>query len=69
MELTPEGQGCTGLGFLFLLRNLGSRLASLAEGDCNRLLAAFDLLAAAGFQRAFFVLFHDLVDLAFSFGA
>ena len=69
MERTAEGQGCTGLGLLFLFRNLGSRLARLAEGDRDSLLAAFDLLAATGFQRAFLVLLHDLVDLAFSLGA
>ena len=69
MECAAEWPGCTALGFLLLFRNLGSRLTRLAESNRDRLLAAFDLLAAAGFQRAFLVLLHDLVDLAFSLGA
>src|SRR5947207_10775336 len=67
MERTAERPDCTALGLLF--RNPGSRLAGLTEGDRDRLLAAFDLLAAAGFQRAFLVLLHDLVDLAFALRA
>src|SRR2546427_2949461 len=64
----PEGPGwCLNLLFLFL--NPASWVARLAEGDRNRLLATFDLPAAAGFQRAFLVLLHDLVDLAFSLRA
>src|SRR6516225_3176582 len=48
---------------LFFLRNLRARFSCFTEGDCDSLLAAFDLLSAAGLQLAFLMLFHHLVDL------
>jgi DNA-binding transcriptional ArsR family regulator len=63
---TPRGRS-TERGLLFLLGNLRSRFARLAQGDGDSLLPAFNLLAAAGLQFTFLVLFHDLLDFAFSF--
>ena len=57
------------LGLLFLLGNLRSRLARFTERDRHGLFAALDLLAAAGFQGAFLVLLHDLVDFSLARGA
>ena len=54
------------LGFLF--RDLGARAARLTKSNSNGLLAALHLIATAGLQLALLVP-HDLVDLAFAFGA
>ena len=54
------------LAGLFLLRHLRSRFSGFAQRDRDSLLAALDLLAAAGFQLALLVLLHDFMHLGFS---
>src|SRR5262249_15386243 len=64
-----RGRFCKASHLFFLLGNLSAGFASLAESDGDRLLATLHFLAAARFQLPLFVLLHDFVDLAFSFGA
>ena len=51
-----------------LFRNLGARPARLAERNRDGLLTTLYFLAAAGLELALFVLLHDLVNLALTFG-
>jgi len=54
-------------GSLLFLRNFRARFPGLAEGYRDGLLAALDLLAAAGFQLSLFVFLHHFVNFGFAF--
>jgi len=42
--------------------------SGFTQRDCDSLFAAFDFLAASGFEGALFVLLHDLMNLALALG-
>lgn len=54
---------------LFLFRNAGAGLSSLAERDRNCLFRITDFLAPARLQLAFFEFVHDFFDFASAFCA